>query len=88
MYVCCIRLIILTCGASVLSGSLPRAVRLSSRQIINFPETCHTERVSYTTNKNGNFLKIFSFRFPRSSNSLWSEPGHFSSISRPKFRNI
>ena len=35
-----------------------RAVRLSSRQKINFSETWHTKRVSYTTNKNGKiFLK-------------------------------
>ena len=36
------------------------AVRLSSRQKINFSETWHTKRVSYTTNKNGKiFLKYF-----------------------------
>ena len=38
-----------------------RAVHLSSRQKINFPETWHTERVSYTTNKNGNFFRNILF---------------------------
>ena len=36
------------------------AVRLSSLQKINFSETWHTKRVSYTTNKNGKFFFKYS----------------------------